>query len=81
VYAVGFGKGAAGLNGTGFQLLIVLFMLLFGISLGQLIAAISPSVQVSLHFVRGLVDFIMYFIRLLCSSTPSSAGSWALFAA
>jgi ATP-binding cassette subfamily G (WHITE) protein 2 (SNQ2) len=52
VYAIGFGKGAAGLNGTGFQFLIVLFMLLFGISLGQLIASISPSVQVSLHVVR-----------------------------
>lgn len=81
MYAIGFGKGAAGLNGTGFQFLIVLFMLLFGISLGQLIASISPSVQVSLHVVRDLVDFTMYFTRLLCSLTPSSAGSWSLFVA
>ena len=52
VYPIGFGKGTYGLNGTGFQLLIVLFMLLFGISLGQLIASIAPSVQVSVCVIR-----------------------------
>jgi ATP-binding cassette subfamily G (WHITE) protein 2 (SNQ2) len=45
VYPLGFGKGAAGLNGTGFQLLIIIFMMLFGVSIGQLIGAISPSIQ------------------------------------
>ncbi|KIM88774.1 hypothetical protein PILCRDRAFT_813749 [Piloderma croceum F 1598] len=50
VYPIGFGKGAAGLNGTGFQLLIIIFMELFGVTLGQLIASISPSVQVAVLF-------------------------------
>jgi hypothetical protein len=52
VYPVGFGKGAAGLNGTGFQLLIIIFMELFGVTLGQLIASISPSVQASNYFLN-----------------------------
>ncbi|TFK26772.1 ABC-transporter [Coprinopsis marcescibilis] len=47
VYPTGFGQGAAGLNGTGFQLLIIMFMVFFGVSLGQLIAALSPSVEVA----------------------------------
>lgn len=44
---MGFGNGAAGINGTGFQLLVIIFMELFGVTLGQLIAAVSPSVQVN----------------------------------
>jgi ATP-binding cassette, subfamily G (WHITE), member 2, SNQ2 len=43
---MGFGKGAAGTNGTGFILLVVLFIELFAVSLGQLFASISPSIQV-----------------------------------
>jgi ATP-binding cassette, subfamily G (WHITE), member 2, SNQ2 len=50
VYPQGFGQGAAGLDGTGFQLLVLLFMLLFGVSFGQLLSAISPSVQVAVLF-------------------------------
>lgn len=46
VYPMGYGQGSAGLNGTGFQLLMIIFMLVFGVSLGQLVAALSPSVQV-----------------------------------
>ena len=46
VYPIHFGQGSAGLNGTGFQLLVIIFMLLFGVTLGQMIAALSPSVQV-----------------------------------
>ena len=46
VYPMGFGQGSAGLSGTGFQLLVILFMLLFGVTLGQMVAALSPSVQV-----------------------------------
>lgn len=46
VYPMGFGHGAAGLNGTGFQLMVLIFLELFGVTFGQLIAAISPSVQV-----------------------------------
>ena len=49
---MGFGKGSAGLNGTGFQLLVIIFMLLFGGTLGQMVAALSPSIQVGplIHF-------------------------------
>ncbi|KAF7307371.1 Pleiotropic drug resistance ABC transporter protein [Mycena indigotica] len=47
VYPMHFGQGAAGLNGTGFQLLMTLTMMIFGVTLGQLIGAISPSVQVA----------------------------------
>lgn len=50
MYPIGLGKGAAGLNGTGFQLLVILFMMFFGVSFGQLIAAISPSVQVAVLY-------------------------------
>ena len=57
VYPMGYGHGSAGTNGTGFQLLIILFMLLFGVSCGQMVAALSPSVQVgrsSLWLIREL---------------------------
>ncbi|KAJ3509385.1 hypothetical protein NLJ89_g5251 [Agrocybe chaxingu] len=50
VYPMGFGQGSAGLNGTGFQLLIIIFMLLFGVTLGQMVAALSPSIQVAVLF-------------------------------
>ncbi|KAF9003771.1 hypothetical protein BDZ89DRAFT_1080859 [Hymenopellis radicata] len=50
VYPTGFGKGSAGTSGTGFQLLVILFFFMFGVSLGQLIAALSPSVQVAVLF-------------------------------
>jgi ATP-binding cassette, subfamily G (WHITE), member 2, SNQ2 len=45
-----FGQGAAGLSGTGFQLLIIIFLELFGVTLGQLLAALSPSIQVGPHY-------------------------------
>jgi len=47
---MGYGQGDAGINGTGIQLLLVTFTLLFGISLGQLIGALSPSIQVAVLF-------------------------------
>lgn len=50
VFPIGFGNGSAGTNGTGFQLLVTLFFFMFGVSLGQLIAAISPSIQVAVLF-------------------------------
>ncbi|KAJ7651525.1 pleiotropic drug resistance ABC transporter [Mycena polygramma] len=50
VYPQGFGQGSAGTNGTGFQLLVTIIMMLFGVTLGQLIASISPSVQVAVLF-------------------------------
>lgn len=50
VYPQHFGQGAAGLNGTGFQLLVILFVELFGVTLGQVIAALTPTVQVAVLF-------------------------------
>jgi len=47
VWPMGFGKGAEGTNGNGFILLVTIFIELFGVSLGQLIAAISPSIQIA----------------------------------
>jgi ATP-binding cassette, subfamily G (WHITE), member 2, SNQ2 len=42
-----FGQGSAGTNGTGFQLLVIIITELFAVSLGQLIASISPSIQIA----------------------------------
>ena len=47
VYPTGFGQGASGTPGTGFQLVIIILMVLFGVSLGQLVAALSPSIEVA----------------------------------
>lgn len=55
---MGYGQGSAGIHGTGFQLLIIIFMLLFGVTLGQMVAALSPSVQASLYHVKQLYSFI-----------------------
>ncbi|KAG6911302.1 hypothetical protein DXG01_002141 [Tephrocybe rancida] len=65
VYPIGFGQGSAGTNGTGFQLLIIIFMLLFGVSLGQLVAAVSPSVQVAVLFN----PFLGLFLSQFCGVT------------
>ncbi|KAF8203885.1 pleiotropic drug resistance ABC transporter [Pholiota molesta] len=65
VYPMGFGQGSAGTNGTGFQLLIILFMLLFGVSLGQMVAALSPSVQVAVLFN----PFISLVLSTFCGAT------------
>ncbi|KAG5652201.1 hypothetical protein H0H81_005936 [Sphagnurus paluster] len=75
VFPIGFGQGAAGLNGTGFQLLIVTFMILFGVSLGQLVAAISPSVQVAVLFN----PFIALVLSQFCGVTipyPTMVKFW-----
>jgi ATP-binding cassette subfamily G (WHITE) protein 2 (SNQ2) len=50
VYPIGFGQGSAGINGTGFQLLVLIFVELFGVTLAQLIGAISPSIQIAVLF-------------------------------
>jgi len=43
---MGYGKGAAGQGGNAFFLMIIIFLELFGVTLGQLLAAVSPSIQV-----------------------------------
>ncbi|CCM03667.1 uncharacterized protein FIBRA_05811 [Fibroporia radiculosa] len=42
VYPMGFGKGSAGVGGTFFQLLVVIFVEMFGVSFGMYIS--SPSI-------------------------------------
>src|SRR6185369_11867206 len=56
---MGYGQGSAGTNGTGFQLLIIIFMMGFGVSLGQLVAALSPSVQVRISHV-----VLLFFLKI-----------------
>ena len=46
VYPMGFGGGSAGLNGTGFQLLAIISTEFFGVTLAQLVGALTPSIQV-----------------------------------
>ncbi|KAI9458491.1 ABC-2 type transporter-domain-containing protein [Russula earlei] len=47
IYPMHFGQGSAGTSGTGFQLLLILITELFAVTLGQLIASISPSIQIA----------------------------------
>ncbi|THH06687.1 hypothetical protein EW146_g9533 [Bondarzewia mesenterica] len=65
VYPMGFGQGSAGTNGTGFQLLVVLFTELFAVTLGQFIASISPSIQISVLWT----PFISVVLGNLCGVT------------
>ncbi|TFL02988.1 pleiotropic drug resistance ABC transporter [Pterulicium gracile] len=57
VWPMGFGQGTFGTAGNGFILLIVIFLELFGVSLGQAIGSITPSIQVAVLFnpVLGVV--------------------------
>jgi len=75
VYPMHFGQGATGLNGTGFQLLITIFMELFGVSIGQLVAALSPSIHIAVLFN----PFISIVLALFCGVTipyPAMASFW-----
>jgi|SRR5712671_5670552 len=63
VYAQGFGQGSAGLGGIGLQLVVIAFVELFGVSLGQVVAAMTPSVQVGILFD----PFIMVVLTTFCS--------------
>lgn len=65
VYPMGFGQGSDGTNGTGFQLLVVLFMMLFGVSFGQLIASISPTFQVAVIWT----PFLALMLSCFCGVT------------
>jgi ATP-binding cassette, subfamily G (WHITE), member 2, SNQ2 len=47
---MGFGQGSAGTSGTGFQLLLILITELFAVTLGQLVASITPSIQIAALF-------------------------------
>lgn len=50
VYPIGYGRGSAGVNGTGFQLLAIMFTEFFGVTLAQLVGALAPSIQVCRPF-------------------------------
>ena len=65
IFAQGFGQGSAGLGGTGLQLVVIIFVELFGVSLGQFVAAITPSVQVGILFD----PFIMVTLTIFCLYT------------
>ncbi|KIJ41874.1 hypothetical protein M422DRAFT_171852 [Sphaerobolus stellatus SS14] len=70
VWPVGFGHGAEGTNGLGYQFLMCIFLELFGVSLGQLIAAISPSIQVcvfgplTMHFLSTFAGVTIPFPQM-----------------
>ncbi len=84
---MGFGQGAAGNAGNGFQLLVTIFMELFGgvlhheviykmltlllVSLGQLIGAISPNIQVSVFCSLFMSRFLIIPFRPPLSSILS----------
>ena len=75
VYPIGFGQRAAGPNGTGFQLLVLIFVESFGATPAQLIGAISPSIQIAVLF-NPLTTTIL---TILCGVTIPypNAGAWA----
>ena len=75
VWPMGFGHGATGTNGNGFQLLVVLFVELFGVSLGQLIAAISPTIQIAVLFNPFLALVLTTFAGVTIPY-PSMAKFW-----
>jgi len=72
---MGFGQGAEGTNGNGFQLLIVIFVELFGVTLGQLIAAISPSIQIAVLFNPFLALVLTTFAGVTIPY-PALAKAW-----
>ncbi|SRR5260370_37902325 len=45
-----FGQGSTGKSGTVFQFLIVLITELYAVALGQLVASITPSIQIAALF-------------------------------
>ena len=46
VYPIGYGHGSAGVGGTGFMLLAIIFTEFFGVTLAQLVGVLAPSIQV-----------------------------------
>ena len=75
VYPMHFGQGATGLNGTGFQLMITIFMELFGVSIGQLVAALSSTIHIAVIFN----PFISIVLALFCGVTipyPAMSSFW-----
>ncbi|KAI0273384.1 pleiotropic drug resistance ABC transporter [Gloeopeniophorella convolvens] len=61
VYPMHFGQGSAGLNGTGFQLLVILITEMFAVTLGQLIASITPGIQIASLFTPPVMIILSSF--------------------
>ncbi|KAI0789262.1 ABC-2 type transporter-domain-containing protein [Abortiporus biennis] len=75
VWPMGFGKGAEGTNGNGLQLLVIIFVELFGVTLGQLIGAVSPNIQTAALFN----PFLGLILTTFCGVTipfPTMAKFW-----
>ncbi|KAF8555113.1 pleiotropic drug resistance ABC transporter [Imleria badia] len=78
VYPMHFGQGATGLNGTGFQLMMTIFMELFGVSLGQAVAALSPSIEIAVLYNPFLEIILTLFCGVVIpySTMPSFWRDW-----
>lgn len=74
-WPMGFGKGAAGTNGVGFQLLVIIIVELFGVTLGQLIASISPSIQIAVLF-NPFLGLVLTTFAGVTIPYPSMAKFW-----
>ncbi|KAI0690742.1 ABC-2 type transporter-domain-containing protein [Cytidiella melzeri] len=75
VWPMGFGQGSAGSNGNGFQFLVILFVELFGVTLGQFIGAVSPNIQTAALFN----PFIGLILTTFCGVTipfPTMESFW-----
>lgn len=70
-----FGHGSAGTAGNGFQLLMVIFVELFGVTLGQMIAAISPSIQIAVLF-NPFLGLVLTTFAGVTIPFPTLAGFW-----
>ncbi|KAH9031530.1 ABC-2 type transporter-domain-containing protein [Lactarius pseudohatsudake] len=75
VYPIHFGQGSAGTNGTGFQFLVILITELFAVSLGQLIASISPSIQIASLFTAP-VSIILNNVCGVTKPYPTLSKFW-----
>jgi ATP-binding cassette, subfamily G (WHITE), member 2, SNQ2 len=53
-----FGQGSTGKSGTGFQFLVILITELYAVALGQLLASISPTIQIAALFT-GPIQIIL----------------------
>ena len=81
VYPIGFGQGAAGNNGNGFQLMVLIFVELFGVTLAQLVGAISPSIQIAVLFNPLLATVLTTFcgVTIPFPVIPRWARDWLYY--
>jgi len=67
VWPMGFGQGAEGISGNFFQLLIVIFIEIFGVTLGQVVGALSPSIRIAALFNPFLSLVLTTFAGVCCT--------------